>query len=107
MEAVFNGLNKNLTFEDNIQGFKKSLEFSTSATYSSGVWSVISFAIPDEFKARVSGVLVLQALPDDMSLITNIGGTYVGWQEDNRSVKILWISGLEDSTTYTFNFLVI
>lgn len=107
MEAVFNGLNKNLTFEDNIQAFTKSLEFKTDAAYSSGTWNVIEVAIPDVFKARVSGVLVLQALPKDMSLITNMSGTYVGWQEDNRSVKILWISGLEDSTTYTFNFLVI
>jgi len=107
METVWNTLNKNFTFADNFQSFQKSLEFTTDAAYSSGTWETLTFAIPDSFKVRVSGVLVLQLLPQDMSLVTNVTGLYVAWQEVERTVQIPWIGGLDDSTTYNVSFLVV
>jgi hypothetical protein len=107
MDTVWNTLNKNITFADNFQSFQKSLEFTTNANYTSGVWEPLVFAIPDTFKVRVSGVLVLQLLPKDISLVTNVSGLYVAWREIDRTVEVPWIGGLADSTTYNVSFLVV
>lgn len=107
MESVWNGLNKTLTFSDNFQSFQKSLEFTTGAAYTAGTWETLVFAIPDSFKVRVSGVLVLQLLPQDMADVVNVSGLYVAWQEVERTIQIPWIGGLDDSTTYNVSFLVV
>lgn len=107
MDTVFTTLSKNLTFADNIQSFEKSLQFTTSAAYSVGTWDVISVAIPETFKSRVSGVIVLQFGPKDSTLTANISGLYLAWEENNRQVNINWIGGLADSTIYNIKVLVI
>jgi len=107
MGAIYDGLNKNLTFEDNIQSFQKTLEFTTDAAYSVGTWNVISIAIPDTFKNRVSGVLTMQFGPKDPLLTADIAGLYISWVENNRQVEINWIGGLADSETYVARWLVI
>jgi hypothetical protein len=106
-ETVYNIFNKNLTFEDNFQSFTKNLQFSTNSSYTTGIWDVISIAIPDTFKNRVSGVIMLQFGPQDTSLTADIQGIYLSWVEDNGQLQINWIGGLADSTIYNMRILVV
>ena len=106
-ETAYNTLNKNVTFKDNFLSFQKTIQFTTDAAYSSGTWNVISLAMPDTFRVRASGVLILQGGPVDTSLIKNISGIYLNWTEVNRNIDLNWLGGLADATTYSFTFLVI
>ncbi|MBK7497365.1 MAG: hypothetical protein IPI28_18920 [Candidatus Omnitrophica bacterium] len=106
-ETVYSTLNRNITFADNILSFQKSVQFTTKATYSSGGWDEISFPIPDTFRVKVSGVLMLSGRPTDDSLITSTNIGAVIWSENNRNVLINFIGGLQDSKEYVFSFMVI
>lgn len=108
METIYNTLNRNLTFSDNVLSFTKELTFTTSSTYTaSGTWTPLSIAIPDNFQVKVSGVVVLQGGPTDVLLVAGSSPISIIWAEDNRTVQINWIAGLVDSTDYKFKFLVV
>lgn len=107
-ETVYNTLNRNLTFTDNVLSFQKTIQFTTKSDYvSMSSWDVISIAIPDSFKVRVSGVITLNFAPIDTTLVKNITGFYLNWVENNRTVQIPWIGGLDDDTEYTLTVVVI
>lgn len=105
-EALASGLNKGITFEENIQSFSKTLQFTTDATYTSGSWNALSFAIPDTFKVRASGLWIIKGGPTVESA-SDISGIYVNWSENERTISINWLGGLADSTKYNFTFMVI
>ena len=105
-ESVSAGLNKNITFQDNIQCFSKTLQFKTKTDYSTGGWNALSFAIPDSFKVRASGLWIIAGGPR-VTDASNIKGIYTHWSEKDREININWIGGLADDTEYTFTFMVI
>lgn len=106
-ETVYNTLNKNLTFADNFLSFQKSVQFTTKSTYTAGDWDVISVAIPQNFRNKVSGVIILKFSPTNTSLITNSDPFSLIWAENDRTVQLLWVAGLQNSTSYDISILVV
>lgn len=107
-ESVYNTLNRNITFSDNFLSFQKVIEFTTASDYClNGTWEPIVFAIPDYFRVKITGVLILSLRPTDPTALTCSDATSLTWAENNRTVVIDWVAGLCDSTKYSLSMLVI
>lgn len=106
-ETVYNTLNGQVTYSDNFLSFQKILQFTTDSAYSGGTWDVIQFAIPDSFRNKVSGVLILSLRPEDSTLVKGSSPTSLVWSENNRSISLDWIAGLSNSKIYNITVLVI
>jgi len=104
-EQIYTTLNKNLTFGDNISSQIRDLEFKTTANYSStNEWTVLEFE--SGLKTKVKGVLLAQIQVKSASYVPIVDSVSLFWREESGSVKITFISGLNDSTSYTTRVLV-
>jgi hypothetical protein len=107
-ETVYNTLNRNITFQDNFLSFQRTIDFTTSQYYClNGTWEPLVFAIPDSFRVKISGVIILSLRPTDINALACSDATSLTWLEDNRTVSIDWIAGLEESTKYSLTVLVV
>jgi len=96
MEAVYQALNKNITRGENLSGFVKEIVYRTPSTYPSGV-ELVEFI--NQLRGRAIGVEVLQAF-DRSTYVAAPGPVYVPWVENNGSIVVSTITGLEPSKTY-------
>lgn len=104
--AVYDALNGQLTFGDNIAGFFKTLTFSTLSTYTaSGTWNQISFL--NTLRKKATGVLIMQISQQAGSYTPIKKAVSLDWTELNGSIILGFVSGLNDSTTYNLKLLVI
>lgn len=103
MESVYQALNKNITFNENISSFVKEIIYKTPSTYPSGVEN-IQFA--NTLKVKAQGLVLLQAY-DKATYIPAEGPVYVPWVEDNGSIIVYPITGLDADKTYIIRLLVI
>lgn len=101
-EVVYQALNRNITFTENINSFVKEITYKTTASYPSA--DQISFT--NDLKTRATGVLVMQAF-ERTSYQPAPGPVYVPWVEDNGLILVNAITGLAASKTYTIRLLVI
>lgn len=102
METVYQAMNRNITFDQNIASFIKEVVYTTPSTYP--VMEEIKFQ--NLLKTKAVGVIILQVT--DRSDYTPPAGPWVApWAEDNGIIKVQSIPGLQASKTYNVRFLVI
>lgn len=100
-EFVYQSLNKNLTFNDNLSCFVKELSYRTPSTYP--VMDDVEFA--NELKFKATGVQLLQVV-DRSTYVAAEGPVYVPWVENNGTIMVSAITGLEPSKNYLIRLLV-
>jgi hypothetical protein len=109
LPTIYNGLNKNITLEDNIRSQQRiGVSYRTAADYTTnGTFTPITF--PNQLK----GGVVAQHM--ELSKATRNNNPYApypnpiilgNWQDVNGVITIYKIFGLENNTQYTFNFLI-
>lgn len=101
MENVYQALNKNISFSENIAGFIKEITYRTTTSYP--VADQISFT--NELKTKAIGVIVLQAV-DKSTYVPAAGPVYAPWAEDNGKILINAITGLAADKVYSIRLLV-
>ncbi len=100
-ETIYNSLNRNITFQENIRCFIKEISYRTTSSYP--VAENIQFM--NELKVKAAGVQVLQAF-DRSNYTAAPGPVYAPWVEDNGNIIVSAITGLEASKLYTIRLLV-
>lgn len=103
METVYQALNKNVTFNQNIACFIKEISYTTPSTYPTGVANI---QFVSQLKTKAVGLEVWQCF-DKSTYIPAPGPVYVPWVEDNGNIIIYPITGLEASKTYTIRLLIV
>lgn len=106
MEAVYSALNGRITFVENVRSQFYQTDFTTASDYElNGTFEAIQFA--KSFSAQASGVLIAHIYKKGALSEPLIGSFSLNWFEDSGNIKIKYISGLSDSTSYVVRFLVI
>lgn len=100
-ETVYQALNRNITFKENVACFIKEITYKTTSLYPAA--DNLTFA--NELKFKATGVQVLQAV-DKSTYQPAAGPVYVPWIEDNGKIILGSITGLVASRTYTIRLLV-
>lgn len=101
MEGVYQALNKNVTFSENIASFIKELTYSTPSTYP--VMGDMQFV--NTLKTKAVGVQLLQAV-DQSNYEPAAGPVYVPWVEVNGNIVVSSIPGLSAEKKYLIRLLV-
>lgn len=104
MDSVTRGLNKNITFQENIRGAIKDLEFTTSSTYNTGTFTPVTFTYGGG-ALRPQGVVILQLRQENGAIIKT--AISLSWSESNGSISIDYVAGLANSTRYFLRVLVV
>lgn len=102
MENVYQCLNRNVTFTDNLASFIYTLTYKTPSTYPTGV-DQIEFL--NQLKTKASGVIVLQAY-DKSNYVPAAGPVYAPWVENNGSIVLGTLTGLEADKSYFIRLVV-
>lgn len=102
MGSVYTSLNRNITFNDNIASFEKELVYNTPSTYPSGM-DPVEFLSQLKTKARA---VILEQAYDRSNYVAATGPVYVPWVENNGSIILSTIQGLEASKSYVIRVLV-
>ncbi len=101
MESVYQSLNRNITFSENIASFIKEIAYKTPVGYP--VMDNVEFM--NTLKTKAIGVQILQAF-DRATYVPAPGPVYAPWVEDNGTIVISPITGLEADKTYVVRLLV-
>lgn len=101
MSVVYQGFNKNLTYDANIACFIKELSYKTPATYP----TMDNMSFISELKTKASGVQVLQAI-EKATYTPALGAVYIPWLEIDGSIIIYPIPGLAPDKTYIIRLLI-
>lgn len=101
-QAVYDALNGNLTYSENVRCQIKELTFRTLQTYNSGDWDILQFVCP--LKVKPVGLTLLQIYRTDNVVI--LQPVFVNWQYVNGNIVLPWITGLENATEYTLRVRV-
>ncbi len=102
MESVYQAMNKNITFSQNIASFYKELIYTTPASYPSGVANI---EFMSQLKTKAVGIELMQAY-ERSTYVPATGPVYVPWVDDNGTLIIYPIQGLEAEKTYVIRLLV-
>ena len=101
MENVYQALNQNVTFSENVSCFIKELIYKTPSTYP----TMDNVEFTSELKSKATGLFVMQAY--ERSTYTPAEGpVYVPWVEVNGTIVVYPITGLEADKTYIIRLLV-
>lgn len=100
-ETVYQALNKNITFSENVRAFIKEIVYTTPAGYP----TMDDIEFLNELKVKATGIQVLQAV-DRSNYEPAAGPVYVPWVEDNGSIIVKPITGLVASKSYLIRLLV-
>lgn len=101
METVYQALNKNITFTENISSNVKELVVRTSSAYPT--MERIEFL--SNLRTRAIGLQVIQAY-EKGTYTPAEGPVYAAWVEENGTIIIHNITGLEASKVYNIRLLV-
>lgn len=102
--AVYDALNGQVTFVDNITAQVKDLTFTTLATYSSDDWQ--SFSFKSSLRKKATGLLILDLTQEAESYTPVKQAVSLDWTELNGNIVIGFVSGLENETTYHLRVLL-
>lgn len=100
-ETIYQALNKNITFDENVRCFYKELSYRTDSAYP--VAADVRFM--NSLRVKATGVQVLQAISQD-DYTPAPGPVYVPWTEDNGNIIVRAITGLEANKLYMIRLLV-
>lgn len=103
MENVYQCLNKNVTFGDNLASFIYTLTYTTPSTYPADVDQV---EFLNQLKTKPIGVLLMQVYEKN-TYTPPPGPVYVPWVETNGSIQVGTITGLEASKSYIIRLAVV
>lgn len=100
--SVYDALNGNLTFGDNITAVKKEFTLVAGATAADN-----TFTFTHTLKKAAEGLLLLQVIQiaDNYAPITS--AVYLSWRKGVQQIVIDSITGLTAGETYNFTVLVI
>lgn len=101
MEVVYQALNKNITYSENVAAFVKELTYTTPSTYP----TMDDVEFVSVLKTKATGLQLLQII-DKATYAPPAGPVYVPWVEDNGTIVISPITGLAASKTYVVRLLV-
>lgn len=102
MENVYQALNRNITFQENVRSFVKEISYKTTSLYP--VADQVSFS--NELKVKATGIVVLQAV-EKLTYLPAPGPVYVPWVEDNGQILMSAITGLEADKSYVIRLLIL
>jgi hypothetical protein len=100
-ETLYQAMNKNITFSENIRCFTKEISYKTTSMYP--VMDDVQFA--NELRVKATGLLVVQAINSE-TYEPEVGTVYAPWTEDNGTIVVRSITGLTASTNYTIRLLI-
>jgi hypothetical protein len=104
IEQVYTALNKNITLPENVASQIINIEVNTPADYSIGIFPSINFKRTLARKANLC--IIGRAIEINTNSIF-INGVFPTWEDNNGTIGIKYISGLENSKNYNFTFLLI
>ena len=100
-EAIYQAMNKNITFSENVACFIKEIVYTTPAGYP----TMDDIEFMNELKVKATGIFVMQAV-ERSTYVPAVGPVYVPWIEDSGSIIVSSITGLAASKTYNIRLLV-
>jgi len=103
METIYQAMNFNITFTENISCQIKEITYITPSTYPVGVDAV---EFTSSLRIRSSGLWLLQAV-EKQTYLPPAGPVYIPWTENAGMITIGTIAGLAASKTYTIRLLLI
>ncbi len=99
MEAVYQTLNKNVTFSENIASFIIELTIKTDGA---GAFAPMSFL--NQIKIRPKNLIIGQVYVKDTFLPVATSG--IAWNTDGTNVTVYEIGGLGNLTTYVVRLVI-
>lgn len=106
-EQVYNTLNRNVGFRDNIRCQIKSFSFRTTSAYDGTVANFTTITFLSTIPGSAEGVILLDIKKNTDNFSAIEGDVYLQWQDINGVIEIPLIRGLAASTTYNVKVLVI
>lgn len=106
MESIYNAMNKNLTFEENIQSSFSTFQFETKSDYSIGNFVAIDLNKGLATTVKIQGVLLCQIYVQNKQQEAITEPVFIDWVELNNKLRIKYISGLSNSTKYVCRILI-
>lgn len=106
-EDVYNALNRNLSFVDNVTGQTKELTFETLAAYDGTAANWENLEFPRTLKRKPTGLLLMQIIQNEDNHTAIETAPYIDWLDENGTIKIYLITGLTASKSYTVKMLLI
>lgn len=101
MENVYQALNRNITFSQNVSCFIKELIYKTPSTYP----TMDNIEFQSELSTKATGVFLMQAY-ERATYTPVMSAVYVPWIEINGVIVISPITGLAANKTYVIRLLV-
>lgn len=102
MENVYNSLNKNITLQDNIASFVKEITYKTDSSYPSAQ-EIVTFQ--NSLRTSPIGIMVMQVY-DKANYTPAPGPVYIPWINDNGTITISTITGLEADKSYLVRMVI-
>ena len=103
IEQIYTSFNRNITLPENVASQIISLQIITTSHYNSGEFPSVNFK--RTLAKKVNLLIIGKAVESQNSIFTN--GVFPTWEDNNGTINIKYISGLENSKTYNFTFLLI
>jgi|GEM_PF-1913115 len=102
MRTVYEALNGNLTFGDNISGFVKEFTITAGAAAENNTTEFVH-----GLKRQPTGLLIMQVTQVSSNYAPITSAVTLSWRRGVGSIVIDAITGLTNGTQYTFRVLVI
>ncbi len=99
MEAVYQTLNKNVTFSENVASFIVELNITTDGA---GEFERVRFL--NQIKVRPIGVVICQVY--EKVTFDPVAASAVAWNTDGTNLSVYEITGLGASTAYVVRLLI-
>jgi hypothetical protein len=104
--TLYSALQGRLTLIQNITAQIQSVNLTTTSNYTEGNFAVMSFKRTLPYVA--SHLLLTKVVNNNGPYAKNTGIiTATNWQDNNGVIEIYFITGLQNSTPYTFTFLIL
>ncbi len=98
MEQVYQILNHNVTFTENIASFLKEIVFTTTSAYP----TMDPILFMTQLKTKAVSVKICQVY--ERATYVPKASTGIAWVDENGTIKVNQILGLDASTTYVVRF---
>lgn len=105
-ESVYEALNRNITFKDNINCQIKELSFATGSAYDGTTAHFTAVTFLSTLKRKAEGLILLQITQDADNYAPIEGDVFVNWIDVNGEIKISLIRGLSASKSYKLRVLL-
>ena len=106
-ENVYNALDGNITFGENIESQSKQITFTTSSTYDGSQANFETISFPNELRRAPNGLILLQITQIEGTFTSITTAPFVNWLNVNNIINIYLITGLTASKSYRLKILLI